>query len=141
MDCGCGPGVLDGTHTHVYGGGNDFTESNHLWDDFDNHANEYRDEVFAYPTVNSVVDTIQWEGFREGVDDIRYLTALRDKMNAGSAGCFDDSTKCTGTNMSKKMQAWNYLSQLKLRVLEGRVFENEMDNIRENLYQLTQYIN
>jgi hypothetical protein len=23
-----------------------------------------------------VIDTIQWEGFREGVDDVRYLTTL-----------------------------------------------------------------
>jgi hypothetical protein len=45
-----------------------------IWNDFDNE--EYRDHVFAYPTINGVIDTIQWEGWREGVDDIRYLTTL-----------------------------------------------------------------
>ena len=37
---------------------------------------QFRDHVFAYPTVDGVVDTIQWEGFREGVDDVRYVTTL-----------------------------------------------------------------
>jgi hypothetical protein len=45
-----------------------------IWDDFDDPI--YRNHVFAYPTVNGVIDTIQYEGFREGVDDIRYLTTL-----------------------------------------------------------------
>ena len=32
--------------------------------------------VFAYGCASGVIDTLQWEGFREGVDDIRYATAL-----------------------------------------------------------------
>jgi len=36
----------------------------------------YRDHVFAYPTVDGVIDTVQWAGFREGVDDVRYVTTL-----------------------------------------------------------------
>jgi len=27
--------------------------------------------------AEGVIDTLQWEGFREGVDDIRYATLLR----------------------------------------------------------------
>ena len=46
----------------------------HIWNDFDNDT--WRDHCFTYPTVNGVIDTIQWEGFREGVDDVRYLTTL-----------------------------------------------------------------
>jgi len=45
-----------------------------IWDDLDH--NIAKDETMAYPTVNGVVDTLQWEGFREGVDDMRYLTTL-----------------------------------------------------------------
>jgi hypothetical protein len=45
-----------------------------IWNDFDYQS--YRDHVFAYPTMDGVVDTIEWEGFREGVDDVRYLTTL-----------------------------------------------------------------
>lgn len=55
----------------------------HIWNDFDDV--QYRDHVFAYPTSNGVIDTIQWEGFREGIDDTRYLATLR---------------KMEGTNMS-----------------------------------------
>ena len=28
--------------------------------------------------VNGVIDTIAWEGYREGVDDVRYITTLHD---------------------------------------------------------------
>lgn len=44
------------------------------WNDFD-HA-IYRDHNFVYPTLNGVVDTLQWEGLREGINDIRYLSTL-----------------------------------------------------------------
>ena len=44
------------------------------WNDFD-HA-IYRDHNFVYPTVNGVVDTLQWEGLREGINDVRYLSTL-----------------------------------------------------------------
>lgn len=48
------------------------------WNDFD-HA-IYRDHNFVYPTVNGVVDTLQWEGLREGVNDVRYLSTLMAMM-------------------------------------------------------------
>ena len=44
------------------------------WNDMD-HA-KFRDHMFAYPTSLGVIDTIAWEGFREGVDDIRYINTL-----------------------------------------------------------------
>jgi len=49
-----------------------------IWNDFDNER--YRDHVFAYPTTDGVIDTIQWEGFREAVDDVRYLSTY---LNGG----------------------------------------------------------
>jgi hypothetical protein len=45
-----------------------------IWNDFDHP--KYRDHVFAYPVTNGVIRTVQWEGFREAVDDVRYLTAV-----------------------------------------------------------------
>lgn len=45
-----------------------------IWNDFD-HA-RYRDHNFTYPTADGVIDTLAWEGFREGVDDVRYITTL-----------------------------------------------------------------
>jgi hypothetical protein len=44
------------------------------WNDFD--SDHYRDCNMVYPTMSGVVDTIQWEGWREGVDDCRYMATL-----------------------------------------------------------------
>jgi hypothetical protein len=63
-------GVMDYAYQHSFG---------HIWNDFD-HAT-YRDHVFVYPTSNGIIKTIQWEGFREAVDDVRYLTALLSKQD------------------------------------------------------------
>ena len=37
----------------------------------------YKPMVFVYGTADGVIDTLQWEGFREGVDDIRYATLMQ----------------------------------------------------------------
>jgi hypothetical protein len=37
----------------------------------------YKPMVLAYPTSEGLVDTLAWEGFREGIDDIRYATLLK----------------------------------------------------------------
>ncbi len=50
-----------------------------IWNDFDHGL--YRDHNFTYPTVDGVIDTLAWEGFREGVDDVRYITTLEDVLN------------------------------------------------------------
>jgi hypothetical protein len=42
----------------------------------------YRDHLFTYPTADGVIDTIAWEGFREAVDDVRYLTTLENAIQA-----------------------------------------------------------
>jgi hypothetical protein len=60
-------GAMDYAYQH--------TSGQSIWNDFD--YPEYRDHVFAYPTSNGVIDTIQWEGWREGVDDTRYLASLK----------------------------------------------------------------
>jgi hypothetical protein len=49
-----------------------------IWNDFDHPV--YRDHVFAYPTVDGVIDTVQWEGFMEGVDDVRYMATLQNTI-------------------------------------------------------------
>jgi len=64
-----------------YDGAMDWTYQagfSNIWNDFDHW--EYRDCNFAYPTANGVIDAIQWECWREGVDDARYLTVLYDAI-------------------------------------------------------------
>ena len=43
---------------------------------FNDDKTTYRPMVFAYGVYGGVIDTIQWEGFREGVDDMRYATLM-----------------------------------------------------------------
>jgi hypothetical protein len=65
----------------------------------DDDGPSFRDHVFAYPTVDGVIDTIQWEGFREGVDDVRYLTTLLKKIERAKA----DDAKAA---LAKEAEAW-----------------------------------
>ncbi|NUQ00686.1 MAG: hypothetical protein HUU35_12615, partial [Armatimonadetes bacterium] len=80
---------FDGAMDYAYQHG--FT---HVWNDFDN--THYRDHNFTYPTVDGVVGTIAWEGFREGVDDVRYATALEQAIAAAPAG----------STLAREAQSW-----------------------------------
>lgn len=66
----------DGAMTYAY----QHTEGLSIWNDFD--SDKYRDHVFAYPTTTGVIDTVAWEGYREAVDDLRYLGNLLKLKNA-----------------------------------------------------------
>lgn len=45
----------------------------------------YKPMVLAYPISDGLVDTLAWEGFRAGIDDIRYATKLRQLADASIA--------------------------------------------------------
>jgi hypothetical protein len=56
---------------------------NDIWNDFDHPS--YKDHNMVYPTKNGVIDTIQWEGWREAADDCRYMATLLKAIDeAGS---------------------------------------------------------
>ncbi len=62
---------------HEYDGAMDYAYQDgfeDIWNDFDSRS--YRDHVFAYPASEGVIDTVQFEGFREAVDDVRYVSTL-----------------------------------------------------------------
>jgi len=69
-------GTMPFAYQHKYGD---------IWNDFDSRETHFRDHVFAYPTSNGVIDTIQWEGFREGVDDTRYVASLIKKEGGNTS--------------------------------------------------------
>ncbi len=52
----------------------------HIWNDFDGEL-RFRDEVFAYPTSSGLIGTIQWEGFRKGVNDAKYISTLLKRIS------------------------------------------------------------
>jgi len=43
-----------------------------------------------FRTDGGVLDTLYWEGFREGVDDVRYLTTLLATLNGALGRCPDE---------------------------------------------------
>ncbi len=60
-----------------------------IWNDFI-ETNTYRSFCMVYPTKDGVIDTIAWEGFREGIDDIRYATLMKLLAEeAIASGCID----------------------------------------------------
>ncbi len=60
----------DGVATFCY-----YMGFGHPWNDFDSTIQ--RDMNFVYPTADGVVDTVAFEGVREGFDDVRYVTLMR----------------------------------------------------------------
>jgi hypothetical protein len=73
-------GAMDYAYQHGF---------NHVWNDFDDKT--YRDHNFTYPTINGVIPTLAWEGFREGVDDVRYATTLAAAIRTAPAARRQDA--------------------------------------------------
>ncbi len=48
-----------------------------VWNDF--AGGTFRQFNLVYPTPAGMIDTIAWEGFREGIDDVRYATKLKQE--------------------------------------------------------------
>ncbi len=48
----------------------------HHFGSYNDNRLTYKPMVFAYGCYDGVLDTLQWEGFREGVDDVRYATLM-----------------------------------------------------------------
>ena len=86
------------------------------WNDFD--SDDYRDFNFTYPTVDGVIDTIQWEGYREGADDVRYLTTLEEAIKQAKQS--GDESKITIAT-----EAEQYLANLDI--------DRDLDTIRSEM--------
>ncbi len=91
------------------------------WNDFD--SAKYRDHHFVYPTANGVIDTIAWEGFHEGIEDVRYLTALEETIKKVKTICSNNSG-CQGTISN----AENTLEDLR-----AEKNTNDLNAMRENI--------
>ena len=50
----------------------------HHFGPWNDDSTTYKPMVLAYGVYGGVIDTLAWEGFREGVDDIRYATLMTD---------------------------------------------------------------
>ena len=57
----------------------------HHFGSYNDDSEGYKPMVFTYGQAKGVLDTLQWEGFREGLDDIRYATVLVKLARRASA--------------------------------------------------------
>ena len=101
-------GAMDYAYQHSF---------SHIWNDFDNA--KYRDHVFAYPTENGVIGTLAWEGFREGVDDVRYVATLKRAIR-------ESEQKGEKLDLCRRAKAW----------LEGFDPKRNLDALRAEMVEL-----
>ncbi len=79
----------------------------------------YKPMVLAYPTKNGLVDTIEWEAFREAVDDIRYMTLLKTEIERCR-----ESKELETRYAARQVLMW--IAQLDLRTQEIDSVRSEM---------------
>ncbi|MCX7705018.1 MAG: hypothetical protein N2115_02005, partial [bacterium] len=73
----------------------------------------------VYLTTDGIIDTIQWEGFREAVDDVRYITTL-EKLVA--------QAKKSGKKQKEVTAAEKYLKSIDAKY-------GNLDEIRNNVIE------
>jgi hypothetical protein len=66
---------FDGACTYAYQHGDD------LW----RQAPAATGMAMCYPTADGVVETVQWEAVRAGIDDLRYFTALQEAIERANS--------------------------------------------------------
>ena len=93
----------------------------HHYGPYNDAASPYKPMVFAYGSGDGVIDTLQWEGFREGIDDIRYAT-LMTQMAREAAESEDLQTRYTGK------LALQYLAEFKRDEEDLNMCRMEMAN-------------
>ena len=77
-------------------GYNAFCNYAHHYGEYNDRRLTYKPMVFAYGTYEGVIDTLGWEGFREGIDDIRYATMLKRLAKEASAAKNDIKVQYAG---------------------------------------------
>ena len=101
----------DGIGIYVYRHSN-----GNSYNDFDQSARELS---FAYPTIDGVIDTVVWEGYREGIDDVRYLTTLTKAIKIAKRSTDDKVNKIA-------VDAEGYLETLEVE-------QRNLDTIRREM--------
>ena len=70
-----------------------------VWNEF--MGGSFRSMNLVYPTSSGMIDTLAWEGYREGIDDVRYATKLKqDAARAIATG------KMQAVYAAKKALMW-----------------------------------
>ena len=111
-------GDLDGICMYTY-----LHHHRFMWNDMDGAGPSF-DMTMTYSTTDGVLDTIAWEGYREGIDDVRYITTLTKAIE--KAGQSEDAK---AREAARKAQS--FLDELKSNPYLG-----DLDEIRAELIEL-----
>ena len=97
------------------------------WNDFDHRT--YRAHTMAYPTVDGVVDTIAWEGYREGVDDVRYVTTLQEAVKGakGSGNPEREGAIASARDYLSKLKAGTDIETGDLDAIRGEIIGHMLE--------------
>ena len=93
-------------------------EAVEAWNDYAGPVGSYRALNMVYPTDDGVIDTVQWEGYREGIDDIKYATTLMQAVAKG------ENSK-NASKMSLAAEAEKYIEEVDL--------SGDLDTVREQI--------
>lgn len=66
----------DGAMNYAY-------QTGFCWNDFVSQT--FRPHVMAYPTIEKPIPTIQWEGWSQGANDVRFLSLLKQRNMLGES--------------------------------------------------------
>lgn len=95
----------------------------HHFSSYNDDVSGYKPMVFTYGQGKGVIDTLQWEGFREGLDDIRYAT-LMVRLARRAVKSHDVDTR--------------YLGAKALQLLAS--FKRDEDDLTACRYEMIRYI-
>ena len=96
-----------------------------VWHD-ERKDNKYKQHNMVYPTADGVIETVQWAGYREAADDLRYISTLLDTLDKYKAST-DVKVK---RSISKAKQ---YLSKIKKQDVNR--CKLDMDKLRHNIIE------
>ena len=109
----------DGYFEYAYQACYASTDQNGLiWNDFIVPVGEHRAQCLAYPTTNGVVDTVQYEGMRETINDMRYLATLQKAITnhpgptADAAQIWINSVDPNGDLDAARLQMASWINQI-----------------------------
>ena len=97
------------------------------YNDFDSVMRELN---VAYPTIDGVIDTIAWEAYREGIDDVRYVTTLINAIELGKASTDTDL-------LAAALDAEQYLQTLDVQSADMDTIRGQMIGHLWTLFNLS----
>jgi hypothetical protein len=123
---------LDGVMPYVYQGRYKSNAFN------DRESGRYRQLMVTYPSLNGPIPTLKWEEFREGYDDIRYLTTL---FNLISEFEKIDSIAASAVASDVKKDLIKFNHPFAFKSLKSSDFQNIRKLIVTKILELSQLLN